>query len=600
MKVTKPRIGDERGVALAMALIVLAVLSTFAALLLALAHYETASAEDARLAVQCEALAESGWNLVFRELAATRFDGRSTHLLDGDGRLIVNSEAPLVPQIISPLTGEVVAVIDGPGAAEGLDRNLDDGAYVWRWYPGAGWSSLSSAGVPEELRVIAYYNDPERLSFTIQVEAILRPVGNPITRRLRVTGRTQPLEQYALFSASDLALAGEATWHVSGAVHANGDLFLMPEGALVRLDGQQVTSAAELLRLRDPWEREELLGEVLVVVPDEEEESGFREVEWFTDPPFDSEHVAENEGFAFYDNDPTNDVTGCQELFEGAVRDGFMGIGSFQPPFLADADYLRPQAAYGIFTDGAVVTCLDADGAYYAEPLGAVTRTTVYNPATGGNVDLLELDLAVLADPNGDGDSSDSLWPANGILYVGGDCRLEGARGLPGDLALLCSGSIYLRGDVNVEAPRLLELVAPLGRIWLLSENWEDADAALPLEQRLPAALRVVAVLVDGQPVVSESGYAGGEGTAPPAALPLLEAWGPTAEITLEGAWVHLRTAVLAALGSPPVEGQIAWLTAEAYTPPVIRLVYDRRLETQKLPFPLTGARVVAWQRLTD
>lgn len=590
----------ESGVALAMALILLAVLSTFAALLLALAHYETASAEDARLAVQCEALAESGWNLVFRELAATRFDGRSTHVFTGDGRLIVNDDAPLVPEITSSLTGEVVAIIDGPGNDEGLERNLDDGAYVWRWYPGAGWSSLSSAGVPEELRVISYYNDPERLSFTIQVEAALYPAGNPISRRLRVTGRTQPLEQYALFSAADLALAGEATWYINGAVHANGDLYIMPEGSRVRLDGRQITSAAGLLRLRDPWEREGLLGEVLVVIPDEEEEAGYREVEWFTDPPFDSEHVAENEGYAFYDNDPTNGIIGCQELFEGAVRDGFMGIGGFQPPFLADVDYLRPRAAYGIFTDGAVVTCLDADGVYFAEPLEAIERATLYNPATGENVDLLELDLSKLADPNGDGDGSDSLWPDNNILFIGGDCRLSGARSLPADLALLCSGSIYLQGDVNVEAPRLLELLAPLGRIWLLSENWEDADAALPLERRQPTALRVVAVLVDGQPVVSESGFVGGEGTAPPAALPLLEAWGPSAEITIDGAWVHLRTASLAPLGSPPAEGQIAWLTAAAYTPPVIRLIYDRRLETQRLPFPLTGARVVAWQRVTD
>ena len=209
------RSGDERGVALAMALIVLAVLATFAALLLALANYEIVSAEDARLAVQCEALAESGWNLVFRELAATRFDGRSTHVLDADGRLVVNEDTPLVPQITSPLTGEVVAVIDGPGNKEGLDRNLDDGAYVWRWYPGAGWSSLSSAGVLEELRVIAYYNDPDRLSFTIQVEAVLYPTGNPITRRLRVTGRTQPLEQYVLFSASELALAGSCLLYTS-------------------------------------------------------------------------------------------------------------------------------------------------------------------------------------------------------------------------------------------------------------------------------------------------------------------------------------------------------------------------------------------------
>ncbi|MCX7021301.1 MAG: hypothetical protein NTW26_03310, partial [bacterium] len=476
--------GDERGVALAMALIVLAVLSTFAALLLALANYEIVSADDARLAVQCEALAESGWNFVFRELAATRFDGRSTHVLDADDRLVVNEDAPLVPQITSPSTGEVVAVIDGPGAKEGLERNLDDGAYVWRWYPGAAWNSLSSSGVPEEIRVIAYYNDPDRLSFTIQVEATLYPTGNPITRRLRVTGRTQPLEQYVLFSDSELALAGKADWYVDGAVHANGDLCLMPEGSRVRLDGQEVTSAAKLLRLRDPWGREGLLGEVLVVVPDEEEESGFREVEWFTDPPFDSEHVAENEGFAFYDNDPTNGLTGCQELFVGAVRDGFMGIGSFQPPFLADMDYLRPQAAYGIFTDGAVVTCLEV----------------FLNPATGESSDLLELDLAKLADPNGDGDLKDSIWPANGILYVGGDCRLKGARSLPADLAVLCSGDLYLQGDVNIVAPRLLELVAPRGRIWLLSENWEDADAALPVERRVPTALRVVAVLVDGQP----------------------------------------------------------------------------------------------------
>jgi len=32
----------------------------------------------------------------------------------------------------------------------------------------------------------------------------------------------------------------------------------------------------------------------------------------------------------------------------------------------------------------------------------------------------------------------------------------------------------------------------------------------------------------------------------------------------------------------------------------VLRLTYDRRLESQRLPFTLTGARVAAWQRITD
>jgi len=336
-----------------------------------------------------------------------------------------------------------------------------------------------------------------------------------------------------------------------------------------------------------------------VVLPDEG--TGVREVEWKADPPFDSMHVARKDGFTFYDNDPANDLVGCQELFGGAVRDGFMGIGRFQPPFLADPDHLRRQAAYGFFTDGTAVTCLDAGGESNPGPLTAVELKTFFNPAIGREVGVVELDLAGLAQPDGDGDS---LWTANGVLYVEGNLRLTGARSLPADLAVLCSGSIYLQGDVNVEEPRLLELVAPRGRIWLLSENWEDGKATLPLENRIPAPLRVVALLTDGQPLVGEANFVGGVGTAPPAALPLLESWGPEAEIVIEGAWLHLRTAEMAPLGAPldePLgEGRIAWLIAEAYTPPVIRLTYDRRLESLKLPLPLTGARITAWQRLTD
>lgn len=589
---------DERGVALAMALIVLAVLSTVAALLLALAHYETASAADARLAVQCEALAESGWNLAFRELAATRFNGASTHVLTPEGELEPNTERPLSPTITSPTTGEVVAVIDDEGDDEGLRRNLDDGSYVWSWAPGDPHGALSGAGVPEELRVVCWYDDENLRGFTIEVEAVLTTIGNPVRRRLRVSGRTQPLESFLLFSAADLALCGSGETRLDGAVHANGDIFLQPDNALLRLDGGSLTAAGKLLRLRDPWERVNLSGGVAVAVPDEDGEE--EDVLWFMEPPFDSEHVAEAEGYAFYDNDPTNELTGCQELFAGAVADGFMGTGAFQPPYLADAAWLRARADIAYVRDGAALTCYDADGVYHAPALEAAAFGELYNPATGRSVETIELDLTVLADPNGDGDPADSLWPENGVIYVDGDCRLAGARELPADLALLCSGSVYLVGDVNVEAPRLLEVLAPLGRIWLLSGNWDDARAARLVEERPASDTRVVAILADGQPVVEEVNYVGGEGTAPPCAPPLVEDWS-AATLRFEGCWIHLRTAAMAPLGEAPEPGRLAWLSAEAFSPPLLwELSYDRRLETRRGPLPLTGARIVAWQRLEN
>jgi|GEM_PF-2282558 len=589
-------VSNERGIALAMALLVLTVLSTFAALLVALAHYEITAADDARLSVQCEALAESGWSLAFRELAATRFDGRSTHVLDKDGNLVINEENPLVPLVESPALGKPVAVIDDAGDDEGLTYNRDDGAWVWIWQPGAVWSSLCGAGIPEELRVYTWYNDPALRSFTIEVEAVLHPTGNPITRRLRVTGRTQPLEQFALFSTGELALAGTANWNIDGAVHANGNLYLMPEGSLLRLSGESLTTAGKLLRLRDPWGREDLVGEVVIVSKDEDDEE--EDLLWFSDPVFDSEHVAEESGYAFYDNDPTNGLTGCLELFRGAVRDGFMGIGSFTPPWLADASWLSEQAGYSIQRDGAVLSCLDGDGVWFPKPLEAISIVSFNNPATGLTTELLELDLALLADPNGDGDTEDALLPENGILFIGGDCRLKNARALPADLALLSSGSIYLWGDVNVEAPRLLQVIAPLGRIWFLSEAWKDEAAVGPLDARSATPMRVVALLLDGQPVISESGYISGEGTAPPAALPLLENWTTLSPLTIEGAWLHLRTATLAPLSGEIEAGRLPWLRSEAYTLPTINLTYDRRLETAVLPLPLTGARIVAWQQL--
>lgn len=588
---------DERGVALAMALIVLAVLSTLAALLLALAHYETASAADTRLAIQCEALAESGWNLAFREMAGTRFDGSSTHLLDAEGRLVPNTEQPLIPAIASPLSGEVVAVIDDEGDDEGLLRNLDDGAYVWSWAPGDAHGELSGAGVPEELRIKVYYNDENRLSFSILVEATLTTPTNPVTRKLLVSGRTQPLEQYVLFSAADLALAGEADRLVDGAVHANGDVFLQPENALVRLAGERLTAGGRLLRLRDAWDRENLAGEVIVELTDEEGEP--EDILWFTEPPFDSEHLEEAEGYAFYDNDPTNNIIGCQELFRGTIRDGYMGTGGFQAPYLADAAWLRARADLAFVRDGAVISCFDPEGVYQAAPLEAADYVPFVNPATGYSGELIELDLARLADPNGDGVDDDSLWPASGILFIEGDCRLRGLRSLPSELVVLTDGSLYTVGDVNVEAPRHLSLVAPLGRVWHLSENWDDAAVVQPFSARPAADTRVIAVIADGAPLIEEQNYVGGDGTAPAAALHLLEDWTGRL-LRLEGCRLHLRTASMAPLGEPPREGELAWLTAEAYAPPRLELVYDRRLETERGPFPLTGARIIAWQRLSD
>jgi hypothetical protein len=57
----------------------------------------------------------------------------------------------------------------------------------------------------------------------------------------------------------------------------------------------------------------------------------------------------------------------------------------------------------------------------------------------------------------------------------------------------------------------------------------------------------------------------------------------------------------MAPLGEAPEPGRLAWLTAEAFAPPLLwELSYDRRLETRRGPLPLTGARIVAWQRLEN
>jgi len=497
-------------------------------------------------------VAESGARLAYRELAASNFHGR-TH--DGDG---VMASSGLIEPTLETLVRD-------DHADNGLTDERDDGWFVWEWNPGDPPDrSPVASRLPQSFRfsVRPLTPDPTEDEYVIDV------VGNVgrASRRIRIQGYTEPAFAYALFSNGSLSefVRGE-NQHVTGKVHANGDLFFRPSGTTLTIDSPSVTCTGQMVRTTDAWGRKRFTGNTVLIRG--------RSGAWVEMPGGAPGTAMDSEHPDWANEVPGDGIEGATERWGGVVRDGSLGAIRVDPPpveTFAPGGYYDRRATLRLRAGDVQLDQVGNDVSAWLGP--AITQKTFYNAALEREVTVQEIDLAQLR--------TTGNWPSNGLIYSEVPVRIVNGDELEDDLTIVANHSVYTQGDFNRLHPRAAAILSS-GRVWHLSAAWSDDESATraPASERPAAAGTTVirAAIVDGVPTVNEANFADLDGDGLPDdptagdaranSDHLLETWGSSSTLRKRGSVVHLQFANMAHdvrnAGIRP--DQVAWTRHSAY-----------------------------------
>ncbi|MCK4545847.1 MAG: pilus assembly PilX N-terminal domain-containing protein [Candidatus Eisenbacteria sp.] len=581
---------DEKGMALVIALSLLAAMSMLGALYVALSSTEGRIAVNENLAAKALMMAESSWNVAYREFSNVNFH-YYTHNADGSF-----PPADALTYVATP------HVVLDDLENNGLSDERNNGDFVWEWQPGNEHMSLSGGTLPESFRFRIYPRTDNAGEDELFLECTGR-VGNA-TRTIRIGLFKESGFKYAVFSDGDL---GEFTrgrdQTIAGPIHANGDICFRPEaGQTLSLDSESVTCTGEMIRSRDVWGRPAPSGSTVEI---KDGDGVYQEMD-NGDPgeAFDSENPD------WLDCDETNGIEGALEKWDGIVRDGQLGGQYIKPPdfdaFKVGGYYecqsgLRIHAA-DFQTDG---SGLDITGTI----ADAIYEVTFWNPNLDQFVMVQEIDLALLA--------AAGCYPANGLIFSDQPVRLVNAGELQAPLTVVADNSIYTKGSFNGVDKKPAALVST-GRVWHLSDNWRDDDeytkGSLAGRQASDGTTIINAGIVDGAPTINEANWAdldddgtpdGYSGDAWANSDWLLEVWGggPQRVLVKRGAVIHLQKANMADDPESNVvdePGEIAWQKHSAYMPPIRDYAYDPDIANPwfQPPFTLNVAKIFSWEEV--
>ncbi len=415
-------------------------------------------------------LAETGLAVGFRALAESNFTGAT---LAPDGYYLAEEEKRELPflKVLEskyPLT---------------FDRRTGN----YYWVSGQTVGSLTNTEAPESFRFSIHF--PTEEEFVVRAEGSFAHL--TATHELR--GRLKKLSDYALYSAGDLSdfhLALDQT--VTGDVHVNGDLFLVPNKKTLTMNSLAIRVGGRLFRHRDAWQRPDQGGTVKIgeVVMD-----GVSQKTKGKGQAFDSFHPQWN--------DPEQ---GAGPRFEETI---VTGAARLIPP---DPAAFRPGGYYSRQAGLIIEKTSDLTG---------VTDVVFENPSEGRSVYSKQIDLTQLN------------LPENGLIYSALPLRVMGGQDLSLPLTIVSDDSIYTVGDFNKQFPDSLAwedkvqeaLPAALltrGRIYHLTAGFKDPgeEAKSPAPGQDPPLfkgdpgniLEINAVLVEGSPTVDELKFVKAQG----------------------------------------------------------------------------------------
>ena len=579
---------DERGSVVVIALVILILFSLVGGTFLLLANTEGQVATNQTASAQTLYVAESGIHAALQEFAASGYRGR-TH--DGDGAIA--TKGLLLPREFS---GRELVRDDEQD--NGLRNEENDGAYVWEWEPGDGGQGLTATGLPECFRftIRPASVDANEDEYVLDATGIV----GQFRRRIQVRGSAVPMFNYSLFSDGDLSeFTQEVDQQIWGRIHANGDIFLLPEGAQARFHIDGITATGKIIRTQDAWGQAPSGTEQVLI-------QGTNGVVEMVGGPvgvaMDSDHPD------WTNDDPDDGIDGALDLWGGVVRDGSLGATHVDVP---PVEMFQPG---GSFDESADLRILAGDvqqnngGSNVSAAIAdAIQEVTFWNPSTREYVTVQEIDMQKL--------HASGYFPTNGLIYSEVPLRLANSEELPGPLTVVANHSVYTKGNYNSRNKRAAAIMST-GRIWHLSDAWQDDDSVTqgPVSGRQASngVTKVMAALLDGQPVVNEANWADldedgnpddpAAGDAEAHSDHFLESWGESRTFMTRGSTIHLQFADMAdnVDNSGIAPGEIPWVRHSAYTAPFRDYTYDNSLAgmTGQPPFWPISFKISLWQEI--
>lgn len=338
-----------------------------------------------------------------------------------------------------------------------------------------------------------------------------------------------PLFQFGVFYDEDLEIYPGPNMTFEGRIHTNADLY-MGAGTGISCNSY-VTAGGQYWHYRKDTGHIDEPGAVNI-----KDQLGVYKNVW--------------RGSYWLDNRRPDWAEQALTVWGGQVRDQAHGMSTLRLPLPPAADQheiieRRDSVADGQqefeskywykagwrYVDGVLV---DSTGVAVATG-SRITYTThlMYDARETRWMDVIQIDVGRMV--------SDSLWPANGIIYIS-DYRTantvvrvkNGSRLPPNGLTIATDLPLYVWGHYNTVNKRGSALLCDA--ITFLSPAWLDSRSNLSLSNRVPTSQNVNACVMTGHvPTVYGGGYSGGLENL----LRFLENWG-SQWVTYRGSMIDL------------------------------------------------------------
>ena len=296
------------------------------------------------------------------------------------------------------------------------------GDYVWDWEENSDYDPLVDlADKTHGFSFRVYFSSAN--NFVIESDGWYGP-----THQLsKARGRIESMFEFSHLSAGDMGdFTDGSDQEVRGKIHANGDIYLRPEGSDLTINPLYFSTAGDIIRSRDAWGRPDDLGYGSIQIIQKKQDSG----DLITMDP-GSPRGEEGTAFDSYHIDWESNNDGAQKLWGGIVRDRvsrkyFPPITNFQ-----EGGYYDLAAQ-----DGGLV--IDNTSHYES---WCTQISDYYNTVEDRTQTLWEIDLQTLSD--------NDAWPGNGLMYCTVPVRLVNAESFEDNLMVASCRNVYTYGNFN-------------------------------------------------------------------------------------------------------------------------------------------------------
>jgi len=527
-----------------------------------------------------------------------------------------------------------------------IQGGIYDGWISWKWEPGDPYSSMLGSSYGEEFMFQIY---PEGSDFIIKSIGKISYGGN-LAKSIIMRGARTNLLDYTIFDNQDLSeFVRGPNQTVYGKVHANGNLYMRPSGSTLKIKRDSnnlisITCARSIIASQDAWERPWQSGSHIYI-----DNNNGNEVELIggaEGTAYDHNHTQ------WAENIPDNN-TGSLDRWGGTVKDSATGAQTINVPnfksFTEEGYYDEKSRTAGLRITGNGVEYFNGSTTIPSVVQNAVITpqervtaggsTSFWNENEGRSETVIDIDIKKMLDPDGNGNSSDKIWPDNGIIYANTPVRIINGEELPGPATIVSPYNVYVKSDFNMELPTQADYnshtsnqsytkkqpaaICSTSRVYFLSGSWKDSEhpsgtrvlkyANDPKKtgytNDLNNLVEVNGALIDGTPTVDERYYRkewGGsinpyynnnQNNQWQNVDDLLEDWGTSRTLKKRGSIIHLQNSTMSDWNNSNAgSGIAAWVTGAQYNPPYRDYGPDPSLATNHPPEFPRGAQITSWQ----